>query len=91
MSKKVKNPPRTSAKSSADLSINEFSTFALEEDEDNRILKTSLWFAVGLHLILLMINFPKLQSESLAEPEEKQVWRVFQKGQVNLNRLQAGV
>ncbi len=47
----------------------EFSTFALEEEADNRILRSSLWVATGVHLILLLINFPTFQSEVRAIPE----------------------
>ena len=36
----------------------EFSTFALEDEADGKILRSSLWIAAGLHFILLLINFP---------------------------------
>ncbi len=48
----------------------EFATFALEEESDSRILRSSLWVATGLHFILLLINFPSFQSEVRAVPEK---------------------
>ncbi len=50
--------------------------FALEEAEDNRILRSSLWFAVGIHIVLLLINFPNFTHETIAAPEELQVLRL---------------
>ena len=55
----------------------EYSHFALEEAEDNKILKGSLWAAFVVHLVLLAINFPAFEGETLAEPEKKQTVRIL--------------
>lgn len=47
---------------------NEFATFALEEAEDNRVLRASLWFAVIFHALLLLINFPAFEEPPEADP-----------------------
>ncbi len=77
MARKTKIQPRVSDNSRVNLAANEFSTFALEDAEDNRVLKSSLWVAIGFHVLFLMINFPEFQSEAIAEPEKKQTWRVL--------------
>ncbi len=56
----------------------EFSTFALEEEADSRVLRSSLWLAAGVHLILLLINFPSFQSEVRAVPEKEKTIFVIQ-------------
>jgi len=67
------SPKRTTQPQSAD---SEFATFAFEEANDDKILKTSLWCAVGLHLILLLINFPNFATPEAIEPEKKEVIRL---------------
>ncbi len=57
-------------------SLNEFTTFALEEADDNRILRASLWVAVGFHLLLLLINFPAFEGRVEAIPEKDDVYHV---------------
>jgi periplasmic protein TonB len=52
--------------------IDEFSTFALEDASDNRILRSSLWVAFAAHLVLLLINFPSFDGETRAAPEKKE-------------------
>ncbi len=59
------------SKTEIDPAANEFSTFALEEAEDNKILRASLWFAVVFHAVLLLINFPAIESQSEADPGDK--------------------
>ena len=56
----------------------EFSTFALEDAEDNKILKSSLWVAVAAHLVLLVINFPAFEGETRAAPEREERVYVLQ-------------
>lgn len=51
----------------------EFATFALEDDEDDKAMKTSLIGAIGVHAILLLINFPALHSEPQAVEEKPDV------------------
>ncbi len=60
-----------------DPAVNEFATFALEEAEDNRVLRTSLWFAVVFHALLLLINFPAFQEPPEADPGPR-VMQVYQ-------------
>ncbi len=55
----------------------EFSTFVVEQAADDRILKSSLWIAVGFHAVLLMVNLPALGDRALATEEtEKKVFVV---------------
>ncbi|MEE8523521.1 MAG: TonB family protein [Thermoanaerobaculia bacterium] len=49
-----------------DVEAGEFATFALEDVEDRKAMKFSLWGAVGVHVLLLLINFPAFT----AEPQE---------------------
>jgi TonB family protein len=56
--------------------VSEFSTFALEEAEDNRILRASLWVAVGFHLLLLLINFPAFEGRVEAVPKNDDIYIV---------------
>ncbi len=56
-----------------DPAANEFTTFALEEAEDNKVLRASLWFAVVLHVLLLLINFPTFESQPAADPGDRVV------------------
>ncbi len=55
----------------------EYSTFAREEAEDRKVLRASLWGAVGIHLLLLLINFPAVTSEpqEIEEPK-REIFRV---------------
>ena len=68
---------RRSASKQPEPAANEFVTFALEEAEDNRILRSSLWVAVIFHALLLMINFPAFEGETRAAPEPDQPFRVY--------------
>ncbi len=56
--------------------VSEFSTFALEEAEDNRILRASLWVAFGFHVVLLLINFPAFEGRVEAVPEKPDTYHV---------------
>ena len=57
----------------------EFSEFALEEASDDKVLKSAFWLAVAVHLVLLVVNFPSLGPETVAEEEnEKTVFVVQQ-------------
>lgn len=53
-------------------SSDDFSLFAHEDAQDNRILKVSLWGAVAFHVALLLINFPSFYSKPLAENQQEQ-------------------
>jgi periplasmic protein TonB len=46
-----------------DMDAGEFATFALEEAEDRKVLRVSVWGAVGIHVLLLLINFPALTAQ----------------------------
>ncbi len=65
-------------KSRVDPVVNGYSMFALEEAEDNKILRSSLWVAVGVHMLLLLINFPAFNTETRAAPEKPEVIRLVQ-------------
>ena len=79
MAKETKAAPAPkSAGKSIDYGAGEFSTFALEDAEDDKHMKWSLGAAVGFHLILLIINFPKIVFEPEAVEKEKKVYVVQQ-------------
>ena len=60
-----------------DLAGAEFASFTAEEADDDRILRSSLWVAVGFHVLLLMINFPAFSDRAAAaEPPAKKVFVV---------------
>ncbi len=58
--------------------VDEYTTFALEDAEDNKILRSSLWVAFAAHLVLLLINFPAFDGETRAAPEKKERIYVIQ-------------
>lgn len=55
-----------------------YSTFALEEVEDNRVMRVALVVAAIVHAILLIINFPSIQTQVQADKKEKKVYVVQQ-------------
>lgn len=56
----------------------QFAVFAGEEASDDRILKSTLWVAIGVHAVLLLINFPELAAPEAIEPKVKEVYVVEQ-------------
>lgn len=56
----------------------EYATFALEEEEDRKIMRITLIVAVLFHVGLLIVNFPKFQQAVQAEEEDKKVYVVQQ-------------
>jgi TonB family protein len=54
----------------------EFAAFACEDAEDRKVMRSSLWIAVAVHLLLLLINFPAMTSETQEVEKPKQ--RAFQ-------------
>lgn len=75
---KVAASPKGRKGDKIDYGAGAFSTFALEDAEDDKHLKWSLGAAVAFHLILLIINFPKIVSEPQAVEKEKKVYVVQQ-------------
>ncbi len=62
---------------SLDTAGGEFATFALEEAEDRKVLRVSLWGAVGIHVLILLINFPALTAQPReVETKDKKVFVV---------------
>jgi len=59
-----------------DLAGAEFSSFTVEEAADDRILRSSLWVAVGFHALLLMINLPAFHEAVEASPPKKETFHV---------------
>jgi len=55
-----------------------FSTFALEDAEDNRKLKWAIVIAVVLHVILFIIKLPDLASAAIKPAEKPKVYVVQQ-------------
>ena len=58
--------------------LSSFSTFALEDEEDNKAMRGSLIVAVIFHVILVAVTFPQLQAAKTAEKKEKKVYVVQQ-------------
>lgn len=71
-----------------DPAANEFSTFALEEADDNRVLRSSLSVALAVHLVLLMINFPAFDGESRAAPKKEETVFVIQQTRLEPPKIQ---
>ena len=61
-----------------DIAAAEFSTFALEESEDNRQMKISIGIAAFFHFILLLITFPEIVYEAEEMEKDKKVYVVQQ-------------
>jgi TonB family protein len=55
-----------------------FSTFAFEEEEDNRKLKWALVIAAVLHGILFLVKLPEIASAAFKAPEKPKVYVVQQ-------------
>ncbi len=70
--------PNKQAAPEIDVAAAEFSTFALEESEDNKHMKWSIGIAAAFHLILLAITFPEIAFETEAVEKEKKVYVVQQ-------------
>ncbi|MEM9593810.1 MAG: TonB family protein [Acidobacteriota bacterium] len=56
----------------------EFSTFALEDAEDQKIMRFAIIGAAILHLIILILNFPSFAKQTEAVEKEKKVYVVQQ-------------
>ncbi len=61
-----------------DYAAGDYMMFALEEAEDNKHLKWALGVAIAFHVILLIINFPKIEFETQAVEKDKKVYVVQQ-------------
>jgi protein TonB len=61
-----------------DIAAAEFTTFALEESEDNKHMKWSIGVAVVFHIVLLLITFPEIVFEAAEMEKEKKVYVVQQ-------------
>ncbi len=74
----------TKAKATADAppeidrAAGDYLMFALEEAEDKRHMRWALGVAVVFHVILLIINFPKIEFETEAVEKDKKVYVVQQ-------------
>lgn len=69
---------KAAKKQEPDYGAGAFSTFALEDAEDDRHMKWSLGVAAVFHIILLIINFPSIAFEPEAVEKEKKVYVVQQ-------------
>ncbi len=61
-----------------DRAAGDYMMFALEEAEDSKHMKWALGVAVVFHVILLIINFPKIEFETQAAEKDKKVYVVQQ-------------
>lgn len=53
----------------------ELAVYLLEESEDRKTMRVSLWGAVAIHALFLLINFPAFQAEpQVFEPKERKVF-----------------
>jgi len=58
-----------------DVETDEFAAFAREDAEDRKVLRVSLWGAVGIHVLLLLINFPALTAQPReVEAKDKKIF-----------------
>ena len=55
-----------------------YAMFASEDEEDKKIMRWTLGIAIVFHIVLLIINFPKFQTNLQAEEKEKKVYVVQQ-------------
>ncbi len=67
-----------SAEPEIDRAAGDYMMFALEEAEDSKHMKWALGVAVAFHVILLIINFPKIEFETEAVEKDKKVYVVQQ-------------
>lgn len=56
----------------------QYSSFLLEDKEDNKIMKWAIGFAAIIHIVLLIINFPEWRTQTEAEEKKKKVYVVQQ-------------
>ena len=61
-----------------EMSLGEFSSFALEQKEDNKVLKWAYGVAFMFHLVLLIINFPTFAREATGEKQKPKVYVIQQ-------------
>jgi len=61
-----------------DFAAGDYLMFALEEAEDKKHMRWAVGVAVVAHLILLIINFPKVEFETQAVEKDKKVYVVQQ-------------
>lgn len=74
----AKDNPAPKPEPEIDYGSAEFSTFAIEDDEDNRALRWCLGIAVVFHLVLFVIHLPKIYAASDSVKPEKKVYVVQQ-------------
>ncbi len=72
-----KTPP-AKVNATPDYSGGQYSTFAMEDEEDNKALRYSLIGAVIFHVILFVIHLPKVAAELKEVEKEKKVYVVQQ-------------
>lgn len=71
-------PQKSTEANKIDYSAGEFSTFALEDEEDKRGMRVSIIAAVIFHVILFAITLPQLKAQDVAEKKDKKVYVVQQ-------------
>ena len=69
---------RASPGLATDLGTVNFSTFALEYEEDNRKLRWAIGIAIVLHVILFVIHLPEMTAAAVKPPEKPKVYVVQQ-------------
>ena len=57
-----------------EIAIGEFSTFALEDKEDNRLMKLAYGGAILVHIILFFVTFPTIARDLTAEKKKPKVF-----------------
>ena len=58
--------------------LNEFATFALETEEDNKTLRWAYGIAIVFHVILLVINFPTMATDLTTEKKKPKIYVIQQ-------------
>ncbi len=61
-----------------DFAAGDYMMFALEEAEDKKHMRWAMGIAIFAHIILLIINFPKIEFETQAAEKDKKVYVVQQ-------------
>jgi TonB family protein len=70
--------PQSTVAAPTEAEMGAYAIFASEDEEDKKIMRWTLVVAAIFHVILLIINFPKFQTNLEAEEKDKKVYVVQQ-------------
>lgn len=69
---------KSAPRAGQDMLAGDFSTFALEYEEDNKKLRWAIAIAVALHIILFLIHLPEVTQAEVKQAEKAKVYVVQQ-------------